>query len=289
VLLFGTVAAYASGAFSGGQFVKSVSAPQGALSAAANEGQDKILYDASTEVAATVTQGNVAVTLDEVVVDEFAIYTKLTIRSVDGKPLYAGDPDGIIVVSKFQFDGGEGSSTYTPGWERLDDGSDAAYIEIAQRTDFTESLKSIGKAVVTFSGLATFTDSGSKTDGSDIEPMSDGAFVFVSRFNPIAARSFTAQVGSATVDVKLTPLSISYSYNDKDLNLMLAPVDKSGAAFSLGSGGVYGPDAEGYMTGTFGLADGNDQFRSVMIDVDSITGVRDTEAADGEVYTLTEH
>jgi hypothetical protein len=289
VLLFGTVAAYASGVFSGGQFVKSVAEPQAVLSATATEDQDKVLYGASTEVAETVTRGNVAVTLDEVTVDEFAVYTKLTIRSVDGKPLYAGDPDGILVVSTFEFDDGEGSTTYTPGWERLDDGSDAAYIEIAQRTDFTENLKSFKKALAVFSALGADTDSGSKTSSSDIAPISDGRFEFAFPINPIVARSFTTKIGDATVDVKLTPLSISYRYKyNSDLDLILAPVDKSGAAFSLGSGGVYGPDADGYMTGTFGLAEEGDQDHSVMIDVGSIVGVHDTQAANGEVYTLTE-
>jgi hypothetical protein len=92
-----------------------------------------------------------------------------------------------------------------------------------------------------------------------------------------------------TVDVKLTPFSIWYRYKDDDgLDLMLEPVDKNGAAYSHGSGGLGSADAEGYRTGIFGLADGNNQFHSVMIDVDSRTGVRDAQSASSKAYTLTE-
>jgi hypothetical protein len=287
VLAFGTIA-YASGAFGGGQFVKSIADPQGALSATASEEQDEVLYGASTEVAETVTHGNIAVTLDEVTADEFAIYTKLTIRSIDGKPLYTGDPDSICVAGDFRFhDGGElrPSTSFAPyDWERLDDGGDAARIEIAQRRDFYEGLRSFEKTVVTFSGLETLTDTGDKAAGPRREMVSDGAFEFAFPIDPIAARSFTARVDGVTVDVKLTPLSISYRYKgDKDL--MLEPVDGNGVACSLGSGGLGGPDADGYRTGTFSLASESDPFRGVMIDVDSIVGVWDSQAG-GEVYVL---
>ncbi|MDR1042364.1 MAG: DUF4179 domain-containing protein [Clostridiales Family XIII bacterium] len=310
-LAFGGIA-YASGAFSGGQFVKSVVAPADTLSEDQSGKQDQFLLDASTDVGKTVTQGNVAITLDEVTADEFAIFTKLTIRSVDGKPLYEGKPDVIDIMSDidFQDNSGEwpetipsvelnesvkyGLSTIGQPVERLDDGSDPACIELATRQYITGgSLNQFPKARADFSRLAAYFG---KTE-ADAEILSNDMFSFEFDLNPVAARTFTTEVKGSPVEVKLSPFTITYRYNTRDAvfsesqykdemegasdyldyyELYLSPVDKDGNIYDLGSGGGFKFDTsedDGHLSVTFELLSLGTVNQGAMIDVDSIVGV----------------
>jgi hypothetical protein len=326
-LVFGGVA-YASGVFGGGQFVKSVVDLSDTLSEAQSDKQDQFLLDASTEIGKTVTRGNVAITLDEVTADEFVIFTKLTIRSVDGKPLYEGKPDNVGIMGDIEFpdDNGEwdeptpsfheiagsvdGLSTVTQPAERIDDGSDPACIELATRQYIIGggSMKSFTKARAGFSHLAAYFG---KTE--EVEKIiSSDSFAFEFDVNPVAAREFTAEVKGSPVEVKLSPFSISYRYNTRDAvfsenqyknemedesnyldyyELYLSPVGKDGVRYDLGDGGGFTEDTsedDGYVTVTFVMRSGGTTNQGAMIDVDSIVGVCEQSDEDDTVYSFCE-
>jgi hypothetical protein len=319
-LAFGGIA-YATGMFSGGQFVKSVIAPAKSVSEDQSGKPDEFLLGASTAIGKTVTRGNVAITLDEVVADDFVIFTKLTIRSVDGEPLYDGKPDGVGIMGEAEFPDANGKwakkgdewpevipqetirSSREPA-VRIDDGSDPAYIELAIRQNIygSASLSSFTKARVGFFHPAAYF-------GETEQKLSDDIFVFEFAINPAPARTFATEIKGSPVEVKLSPFSLSYRYNTRDevfstnqyksdlgyYELYLLPVDKDGRKYDLGSGGGFKYDTsgdDGYVTVTFGLR--SDEALSngmppkgAMIDVDSIVGVCERDS-DGTIYPLCE-
>jgi hypothetical protein len=325
VLAFGGIA-YASGMFSGGQFVRSLIAPADTLSEDQSDKQDQFLLDASTDIGETVTHGNVAITLDEVTADDFAVFTKLTIRSVDGKPLYDGQPDGVGIMGDIEFPDADGKlpeigdewpeiipqrtvrSSVQPA-QRIDDGSDPALIELAiqQNVDGDGRLSSFTKARVGFFHPAAYF-------GETEHKISDDVFVFKFDVNPVAARTFTTEIKGSPVEVRLSPFSISYRYNTRGevfstnqyqgkgsldyYELYLSPVDRDGKRYELGSGGGFKYDMsedDGYVTATFALRSGAmtpQGPQGAMIDVDSIVGVCEADYLasdpDGTVYPLRE-